>query len=372
VTKPRRLGRGLEALLGRADSAAVPPPPAQHEPADNVPSVPVELPPGELPEDSVHAAQWPDPADVQGSGAADVPLAEDVAAPPDVAEHQCLVLVNVYSIDANPYQPRKSYDDAQMESLRQSLAEHGMIQPIAVRREGQRFQLISGERRLRAAMKAGWTEVPAQIIEADDRRLAEMAIVENLQRKDLTPLEKAESFRSYLDRYTCTQDELAARLKIDRSTVSNLIRLLELPEPVQDAIQRGKITQGHARALLPLGEEREQIELCHRVQREGLSVRAIEQLVQETVAAADASTDAQPHRVVDRDGRSQRTPRPVSAHLEELQQQLRVALGTKVEIRTTPKGRGRIVIHFASHEEFERLRELLAYESSREAERQAS
>ena len=156
-----------------------------------------------------------------------------------------------------------------------------------MRRVHDRYQLVAGERRLRAAIQAGWVDVPVNVIEADDRQMAELAIVENLHRKDLNPLEKAASFQKYLEQYGCTQEELAGRLKLDRSTIANLIRLLELPEAVQEAIRRGKITQGHARALLPLGDEHEQIEFCQRIQREGLNVRQTEVLVQETIDAAD-------------------------------------------------------------------------------------
>ena len=164
---------------------------------------------------------------------------------------------------------------------------HGLLQPVVVRQVHERYQLVAGERRLRAAIQAGWVDVPVNVVEADDRQMAELAIVENLQRKDLNALEKAASFQKYLDQYGCTQEELAGRLKLDRSTIANLIRLLELPEPVQEAIRRGKITQGHARALLPLGDEREQIEFCRRIQREGLNVRQTEALVQEMIDSAD-------------------------------------------------------------------------------------
>ena len=129
--------------------------------------------------------------------------------------------------------------------------------------------MVAGERRLRAAVQAGWTDVPVTVVEADDRQMAELAIVENLQRKDLSPLEKAASFERYLGQYGCTQEELAGRLKIDRSTIANLIRLLELPAAVQDAIRRKQISPGHARALLPLGDEGEQIDFCRRIQRRG-------------------------------------------------------------------------------------------------------
>ena len=144
-----------------------------------------------------------------------------------------------------------------------------MLQPILVRRVGDRYQLISGERRLRAAIQAGWTTVPARVREADDRLVAELAIVENLQRKDLNPVEKAMSFKRYLEQHGCSQEDLARRLKIDRSTIANLMRLLELPEPVLAALRRGDLSAGHARALLPLGDEAMQVESLHRIRPKG-------------------------------------------------------------------------------------------------------
>ena len=129
-------------------------------------------------------------------------------------------------------------------SLAESITAHGLLQPVVVRRVEDGYQLIAGERRLRAARLAGWIEVPVKIVEADDRQTAELAIVENLQRKDLNALEKAASFQRYLEQYGCTQEDLAGRLKLDRSTIANLIRLLELPAAVQDALRRGKITPG--------------------------------------------------------------------------------------------------------------------------------
>ncbi len=131
-----------------------------------------------------------------------------------------------------------------MQALADSISAHGLLQPVVVRRIDDRYQLVAGERRLRAAIQAGWSEVPVNVVEADDRQMAELAIVENLQRKDLNPLEKAASFQKYLDQYGCTQEELAGRLKLDRSTIANLIRLLELPEAVQEAIRRGRAHPG--------------------------------------------------------------------------------------------------------------------------------
>ena len=177
----------------------------------------------------------------------------------------------------------------------------------------------------------------------------------NVQRKDLNPLEKAGSFQRYIQQYGCTQEELAARVKIDRSTVANLIRLLELPDDVKRLLIDGKLTQGHARALLPLGDEREQIEFAMRIQRESLTVRATEEEVQRRIRETDTETLG----VIAADGTTRRVARTQGAQLESLEEELRVALGTKVDLKQTAKGRGRVVIHFKSHEEFERIRAML-------------
>jgi ParB family transcriptional regulator, chromosome partitioning protein len=312
----RRLGRGLEALLGGSTPAK--PQLAIHEP------------------------------DGQSTGE---PLK-----------------VSVYEIDNNPFQPRKDFDEAEINQLAESLEQHGLLQPIVVRRAGERYQLISGERRLRAAIKAGWQDVSVFIREADDRQLAEWAIIENLQRRDLNPLEKAASFQLYLEQYGCTQEDLAGRLAIDRSTVTNLLRLLELPAMVQAALRAGAITQGHARAMLPLGDDHLQVSLCTRIQIEGLSVRAVEEMVNEMIAAEDS--DVQPMdgasatASIATDGgtdraRSAGRTRTRAGQLASLEQELRTSLGAKVEIRQLSRGRGKIVIHFRTNEEFDRLREQL-------------
>jgi ParB family chromosome partitioning protein len=260
--------------------------------------------------------------------------------------------VGVYDIEPNPFQPRRDFDEVEIDALAESLQRHGLLQPVLVRRVDERFQLVAGERRLRAAIKAGWAEVPVQVVEADDRQAAEIAIVENLQRKDLNPLEKAVSFQRYLETYGSTQEELAQRLEIDRSTVANLIRLLELPQEVQQAVRSGAITQGHARALLPLGDEQEQLAVCRRVVDEGLSVRVVESLVHDTIRAADSEG---PMEIPQNETVDAPPARPTNQHLAALEQELRTALGTKVELRQGAKGRGRIVIHFTSHDEFERI-----------------
>jgi ParB family chromosome partitioning protein len=271
------------------------------------------------------------------------------------------------AIDPNPYQPRQSFNETEIADLADSIRAHGILQPLVVRRAGDhptggaRFELIAGERRLRAAQAADWRQVPVQIRDVDDRQLAELALVENIQRKDLNAIEKAESFQRYINQYQCTQEELAARVQIDRSTVANLIRLLELPADVKQMVQDGEISQGHARALLPLGDEQEQIEFARRIKKEGLSVRVTEQGVQDRIQALDGEG----LRIVDAEGNSRPCGRPLKGRLQPteqvaaLEQELRTALGTKVDLSQTAKGRGRITIHFKNHDEFARLRQLL-------------
>jgi ParB family chromosome partitioning protein len=261
------------------------------------------------------------------------------------------------AVDRNPYQPRTEFDEADIADLCDSIRAHGFLQPIVVRRAEGRYQLIAGERRLRAAQMAGWERVPVQIRDVADRQMAELAIVENVQRKDLNAIEKAASFKRYIEEYNSTQEELAARVNIDRSTVSNLMRLLELPEEVKEMVVRGEISAGHAKALLTLGEEHEQVEFAHRVQKESLSVRAVEQAVSEHVRR----TDLEPLSIVDAEGNSRPAPIQPGQHIRELEEQLSLSLGTRVEIKQTAKGKGRITVHFASHEEFERLQNLLSH-----------
>jgi len=274
-----------------------------------------------------------------------------------------LLRLNVYEIENNPFQPRRDFDEAAIAELTESIKTHGLLQPLVVRRHGDRWQLVAGERRLRAAIKAGWSDVPVTVHEADDRQMAEIAMVENLQRKDLNALEKAASFEAYLEEYGCTQEELAGRLHIDRSTIANLIRLLELPTGVQDAVRSGAISQGHARALLPLGDDQRQLQLCQQIQVESLSVRAIEELVQDTIDAEDAPKPGQTATATKRPKTNRGRSR--GGQNAEVEQELRTALGTKVEVRSNAVGRGKIVVHFANPDEFERICEHLTAQQQR-------
>jgi ParB family transcriptional regulator, chromosome partitioning protein len=313
VSRERRLGRGLEALLGRS----------WDEPqADAV--VPATVP----------------------EFAGDERLSRD---------ENGQVWLNCDAITRNPYQPRQTFDEAEIADLADSIRAHGILQPLVVRKTEDGFELIAGERRLRAAMAADWRQVPVQVREVYDRQMAELAIVENVQRKDLNAIEKAESFQRYIDQYQCTQEELAGRVQVDRSTVANLLRLLELPADVKKMVQEGEISQGHARALLPLGDEQEQRDFAKKIKKEGMSVRATEQGVHDRIHTMDGDQ----LRIVDAEGNSRPVPRPRNEQIASLEQELRTSLGTKVDLSQSAKGKGKITIHFQSHEEFDRVRRML-------------
>ena len=406
MSKQRRLGRGLEALLGRVPRSTEKTPPEQPAAAKEPLKIPRPIiaierpktPAGEEKENGSETSPLGNGgssfginreaamASVHNYTSQDKPIEIDLNKPDppqtpptidngtgdkgldktppmgectnDLAKHggktfdTDLVQVNVALIENNPFQPRKHFDDESMAELAESISAHGLLQPIIARRVDDVYQLIAGERRLRAAQKAGWEEVPVRVIETDERGVAELAMVENLQRKDLNPLEKAASFKRYLKEHRCTQGQLANRLKIDRSTIANLMRLLELPQEVQDAVIAEKISQGHARALLPLGEQREQIAFCQKIQNDELSVRKTEALVQETIKEADA----EPLSLIGRDGQASKPP-PRSQHLAALEQEFRAGLGTKVKLTQGAHGSGKLVIQFKNHEEFNRIKE---------------
>ena len=340
MSRERRLGRGLEALLGRAG-----------------------MDPAPVTEGTAAVASAPQQP--LGSGAARLILHA-----PEELEQAAATLpsteVATAFVDPNPWQPRSVLGDAELAELAESLREHGLVQPIVVRARGERYQLIAGQRRLAAARRLGWEKVAVRVLDVDDRQMAEIAIVENLQRRDLDALEKAASFRQYLATWGCTQDELAKRLSIDRSHVANLIRLLDLPAAVQEKLRSGAVSMGHARALLPLGDEDEQVRLAGRVAAEGLSVRAVEAEVQEMLRR-DEARDADAVEPADEGaeptgaaaGTARRKPgRPATRRASQIvavENQLRRALGVKVVVHANGKGSGRIVIPFADLDEFQRL-----------------
>jgi len=285
--------------------------------------------------------------------AADVPNAVDGA---ETLSAKTPNTVDVLMIDRNPHQPRQDFDETELDQLAASLQTHGLLQPVVVCRAGERFQLVAGERRFRAAMRAGWSEVPVHVVKADDRKMMELAIVENVQRKDLNAIEKATAFAKYLEMYGGTHEELAKRLELDRSTITNLLRLLDLPATLQESVRNGKLSQGHVRALLPL-ENHVQIEVAARAQQEEWSVRDTESFVRELVNTGP--TIDKDWNVVDKDG----TTRPVetvSEQIRQLEEEFRRRLGMKVKLSQSDRnGKGKLVISFANHTEFERLHQTI-------------
>ncbi len=267
-------------------------------------------------------------------------------------------------IDANRFQPRREFDAAEIKQLSESLDQHQLIQPILVRKLGDRYELIAGERRVRAARELGWSMIGAVIRECSDRETAEIAIVENLLRKDLNPIEKARSFERYLDEHNSTQEELGKRIGVDRTTINNLLRLLELPEAIQQNLVSGKISAGHAKSILSIRDNAEQLDLCKRIVTEGLSVREAERLAQALRESKNTTDDTSPEEGAT-ESTTQRGLR--ASQLASLTQEFRRALGAKVEVTTSGAGKGKIVIHFASHDEFERIRTHLTDTTSTQA-----
>ncbi len=333
-SRPSRLGRGLAGLVGLTQFG-----PTEEELLAS--HLDVEPPDAASAVNDVDAEEL-----VAGAGAG----AGDGAGDGDLLE------ISVESLQRNPYQPRKDFDAEAMEELSKSIGLHGVLSPLLVRPAGEnRYQLIAGERRWLAAREAGLEVVPCQVRHYTDRQVYEAAMEENLKREDLNPLEQAEAFRGYLDEFDATIDQLASRLSMSRSAVSNLLRLLDLTGGVQQALSDQKITAGHARALVTLGEN-DQLSLCARIVEEGMTVRATE------AAAKAIRTGVLPGEVsiIDPDDpnpkkTSRDKPPELSNHLLQLRDHLRRQFGIRVEIRLSDLQSGRIVIPFADADEFQRV-----------------
>lgn len=253
------------------------------------------------------------------------------------------------AVQPSPYQPRSLISEESLAELAESIRLHGLIQPIAVRPTGDGYELIAGERRWRAARKAGLTQVPATIRDLDDRQMLAVALVENIFREDLNAIERARAYRRYCDEFDLTAEHVAEQLGEDRTTVVNYLRLLELPRSVQDMVEDGRLSMGHARSLAGMNDPGRIEKLAQLVITNFFSVRALEELIRRekqggAVAAATTAT-------------APATKRP---HVRDLEQQFTRALSTKVEIKESRrKGSGRIVIHFYTVDDFDRVAERL-------------
>jgi ParB family chromosome partitioning protein len=293
--KPRRLGRGLEALL------------ATRTPA------------------------------VDGSGLSR-----------GDTQRGALRQISVALIRPNPLQPRKEFAEDELAELEVSIRANGLLQPITVRSAVSGFELIAGERRLRAMQRIGWTEVPAIVKDIDDRTLLTLALVENLQRADLNPIEEAEGYQQLISQFSLTQQQIADAVGKDRSTIANALRLRSLPDSVREMVGSGKITIGHARALLALGDEPRMIELSRAIVDAGLSVREVERRVREAGRDSSRKQTLTPRGPVNR-----------SADIARIEDELRRRLQTDVRMHLSAPDKGEVRVSFYSAEDLERVLDLV-------------
>jgi ParB family chromosome partitioning protein len=260
---------------------------------------------------------------------------------PEEASPEEVLTLELSRIDPNPFEPRESQEDKALDELVESIREKGLVQPIVVRRRNNRFELICGGRRLRAARKAGLQAVPAVVKTASDSEVLELAIIENVQREDLNPIEEANAYRKLMKAFNYTQNEVAAKVGKDRSTVANTLRLLELPEKIRSYIKSGKLSPGHGRALLAIRNSSMRLALADRIVKSSLTVRDIEKMASGRKSSAKGRRDPD---------------------IVNLETELSQILGTKVMIRTRKK-KGRIEIEFYSSDDFERILAFLRGES---------
>lgn len=302
--KPKHLGRGLQSLLGPITSAT-------------------DTPAG---------------ANLQQ------PLAADSSNfPPDKELRDSLREITITSVSPNPHQARTVWDEADLMDLAESIRANGIIQPIIVRRAGTGFELIAGERRLKAAQIASLTKIPALIRQATDEQMHEWSLVENIHRADLNPIERAKAYHNYVTQFSLTQAEAAERLGEDRSVIANYMRLLDLPIEIRHMLAGGQLSMGHARAILGLPTDDLRRKLANRAMAGRLSVREVERLVRKFLAET---------------GRIKPAPKTKPAHIVDLEDKLGSQLGTKVLIETKDKGRrGKIIIEFYSLDEFDSITE---------------
>ncbi len=308
--KPRHLGRGLQSLLG-----------------------PITIPEVE--------ANQPIPI---------MAISSNISIDKDL--HSSMREISLDSILPNRYQPRTVWDQQELSDLAHSIQANGVIQPIIVRPAGAKFELIAGERRFRAAQLAALATIPAIIRQATDEQLLEMALVENIHRTNLNPIERASAYQNYISTFSLTQDQAAQRLGEDRSVVANYLRLLDLPEEVRQMLIDGQLTMGHARAILALPTDELRRKLANRAMAGRLSVREVERLVRRYLSST---------------GQAKTSARSKPAHILDLENKLTSHLGTKVGIETRKNGqRGKIVIEFYSLDEFDRITEKIGLVSIEE------
>ena len=263
----------------------------------------------------------------------------------EVPQENTVSRLNVREIEPNPAQPRRDFDQVSLAELAESIRQNGVISPIAVRRSENGYQIVAGERRWRACRLAGLDQIPALIVEADDQLAFEMAMIENLQREDLNPMEEAEGYRELMERFGATQESIAERVGKSRPAVANALRLLTLPEQLVDLVRSGKLSQGHARTLLGLSDRQTMVEAAQMVLNQGLSVRQTEKLVKKLEQLAKG-------------GQKPAAANSNQIYLEELEHRLAQATGRKINI-SQGKEKGKITIEFYGNDDLETVTQAL-------------
>lgn len=304
--KSRRLGRGLDALIG------LPTPPSA-------------------------------PAQTPSLG---TPIAVATDAPGDATDARLRDLA-ISLIRPNPFQPRREFDDEELRELEDSLRTNGLLQPVTVRRAGSEYELIAGERRLRAARRLGWTTITAVVRDSSDEQALTLALIENLQREDLNPIDEAEGYQRLAREFALSQQQIAEAVGKDRSTVANMLRLLSLPDDVQHYVRGGQLSVGHARALLGLPPDVSISEVAREVLRRQLTVRDVERLAQQAKPAPAKTRPRQPSA-------------PANPELRRVADRLRRYLQTDVQVVANEKTQGEVRIRFYSADDLGRLLELMS------------
>jgi len=273
---------------------------------------------------------------------------EPIAAEQDPQARGALRVIRCDALRPNPFHPRSDIADAGIDALAESIRQTGLVQPITVRQVGAHFELIAGERRWRAAQRAGLSELQAIVRPATDEQMLEIALIENIFREDLNAIDRAQAYRRYCDQFGLTAEQVAGRLGEDRTTVTNYLRLLDLPTSVQDMVRDGRLSMGHARALAAIADRQKIEKIAVFAATNFFSVRALEELVRKEKDGARPAPAAP-------------LPEPAKRpHVRDLEQQFVRALGTKVEIlESRKKGAGRIVIHYFTLDDFDRVAERL-------------
>lgn len=262
-----------------------------------------------------------------------------------VDEEESVQDVGVKEIRPNPYQPRKHFEEGALEELKLSIQEFGILQPLVLRKSVKGYELVAGERRLRAAQLAGLDRVPVIIKEFTDEQVMEIALIENLQRENLNAMEIAQAYQKLMGTFSLTQEELADKVGKSRPHVANFLRLLNLPQEIQDYVSRGTISMGHARALLALEEDDLKIQLAEEIMDKDLSVRQVEEWIRKMEQAKNVSRET---KKVEK-----------GKFLEDIEERLRFTFGTSVQIKPGKENRGKIEISYFSEEDLERILEIL-------------